>query len=128
MAAQVGRDLGFTWNGASVAGIQEKGISLNGEPIDITSGENNGKRALLAVAAQDEVSISISGITKSRVLLADWFAGTRTRTVVMTYDDGSTITGTFFLQSYTDTGPYNAAVTFEAQLLSTGTIVYTAGA
>lgn len=125
MAAQVGRDLAFTWNGSAVTGIQEKGVSLNGEPIDVTSGEDSGKRTLLTVSAQDEVNISLSGVTKSQVLKTDWFAGNRTRAVVMTYADGSTISGSFFLSTYSDTGPYNDAVTFEAELVSTGTITFT---
>lgn len=125
MAAQTGRDLGFTWNGSAIAGIREKALSLNGEPIDVTSGEDSGKRTLLTVAAQDEVGISISGVTKSQTLKTDWFAGNRTRAVVVTYSDGSTLSGNFFLSTYSDTGPYNDAITFEAELVSTGTVTFT---
>jgi len=127
MAAMKGRDVAFTWNSQAVTGVREKGLSLNGEPINITSGEDNGKRTLLSASAEDEVNISLSGVTKDRILMTDWFAGTRTRTVLMTYADGSTISGSFFLSTYSDTGPYNDAVTFEAELVSTGTITYTPG-
>lgn len=125
MAAMKGRNIGFTWGGAAVLGIREKGIALNGEGIDITSDDDNGKRALLDVSAEDQVDLTISGVTKDAILKTDWFAGTRTKEVELTYPNGDTITGQFFLANYTDTGPYNDAVTFEATLQSTGDFTFT---
>lgn len=125
MVADVGRNIDFTWNAIAVTGVRQKSIAIAGEPIDITSDENSGWRTLLTVAGQNEVSLTLAGVTKSNTLIADWFAGTRTRAVVITYPDGGTITGNFFLASYTDTGPYNDAITFEAQIVSAAAIVYT---
>ena len=125
MSADVGRSIDLTWNGVAVPGVREKGIAAAGEPVDVTSDENNGWRTLLTVAGQNEVSVSLSGVTKSGVLRSDWFAGTRTRTAVLTFPDGGSISGSFFMSSYNETGPYNDAVTFEAELLSTGVVTYT---
>ena len=127
MGAEVGRAINFTWGGSAILGLREKGIAMNGEPIDVTSDEDSGKRKLLTASAQDEVNVSLSGVTKDRRLMTDWFAGNRTKAGVLTYSDGSQISGDFFLASYTDTGPYNDAVTFEAELQSTGTITFTPG-
>lgn len=127
MAAFKGRELAFTWNGAAIAGVRERSLELNGAEINVTSDEDTGKRTLLTVSAEDEVNISISGVTKSNTLKSDWFAGTRTRTAVLTFPDGGTLTGTFFLASYKDTGPYNDATTFEASLLSSGAVTFVAG-
>ncbi len=120
-----GRDLEMVWNGSAIAGVREKAITINGEPIDVTSDDDNGWRKLLTVPAQNQVDISVSGVTKSHVLKADWFAGTRTRTVTLTYPDNDTISGEFYLSEYVETGAYNDATTFEATLMSTGVITYT---
>ena len=124
MTAHVGRSIQLTWNAAEILGVRQKGIAMNGEAVDVTSDEDDGWRTLLAVSGQNEVTLTISGVTKSNVLLTDWFAGTRTRAVVVTYPDGGEISGNFFLSSYTDTGPYNDATTFEATLVSTGAVAY----
>jgi len=131
MVANAGRQLGFFFGGDSpadeVLGVREKGLECNGEPIDVTSDENSGKRTLLEnLSAEDQVNISISGVTKDTRIKAAWFSGDRTQTCTLNYPDGSSISGTFFLSSYTETAPYNDAVTFEASLMSSGATTYTA--
>lgn len=125
MTAHAGRSVVFTWNSAAVLGVREKGLELNGEAINITSDEDAGKRKLLDLSAEDTVDISLSGVSKDNVLKADWFGGTRTRAATLTYPDNSTISGNFFLASFSETGPYNDATTFEASLQSSGVVTYT---
>jgi predicted secreted protein len=131
MAGRVGRKIKFKWGTAAplaeIPGVREKGVTINGEAIDVTSDESNGWRELLADAAQNQVDIALSGITKTHVLKADWFGGSRTKLAEIEYDDGAKIAGSFFLSNYADTGVYNDAATFEATLLSTGPVTYTAG-
>ena len=55
----------------------------------------------------------------------DWFNGDRMQTATITYPDGGVLSGTFFLASYTDTGAYNDATTFQAELQSSGPVSYT---
>lgn len=125
----LGRDIGFRWGGDSPAntilGVREKGIEMNGEAIDVTSDENDGWRVVLQEAGQNEVTISLSGVTKDTTLKQAWFSGLRTQTAVLTYPDGGVISGVFYLQSHTETGTYNDATTFEAELISSGVITYT---
>jgi TP901-1 family phage major tail protein len=136
MAATVGRAVTFLWGDDSpqeeIPGVREKGIELSGEAIDITSDDSDGWRELLSVPAQNEVNISISGVTKNTTLEADWFAGTRTQAATIEYRTPTgtliaSITGTFYLATYTNTGNYNDAVTFEAELQSTGVVSFTPG-
>lgn len=128
MVAFAGRDIVLTWDGAEIPGVREKGFALGGDPINITDDDSNGRRELLAdTPSVDEVNISISGVTKSRKLMQDWFARTRTKTATVTYPNGDILTGTFMLVSYTDTGPYEDATTFEAELQSSGEVTFTAG-
>lgn len=126
MSAEAGRQITFLWNSAEVLGVREKGLTLNGAPIDITSDEDAGVRTLLAdISAVDQVDIDLAGVTKSRVLMIDWFAKTRTRTASLTYTNGDMISGLFFLASLSEKDPYNDAVTFDAKLQSTGVITFT---
>ena len=131
MAASAGRQMALNWGNASPAvvidGIREKGIELNGEPIDITSDENNGWRTLLSLPAENQVNINISGVTKETTLRVAWFSGDRTEDVEITFQDGGRMVGSFFLASYTETATYNEATAFEAALQSSGVITYAPG-
>lgn len=123
----IGRAVIFTWDGAVIPGVREKGVSLNGEPIDVTSDENNGWRKLLTEAGQNQVDLSLSGVTKSRVFRQAWFSGQRTKVATIEYPDGDIITAEFYLGTYNETGPYNDAMTFESTVQSSGVVTYTAG-
>jgi len=127
MAARIGRKVTLTWNGAAITGVREMGVTANGEPIDVTSDEDDGLRTLLSEAAELSVEISLAGIAKENALFDDAMAITgREQTIAMTYPDGSTLGGQFFLSNYSESDPYRDASTFTATLLSTGAITYTA--
>src|SRR5262245_19834209 len=115
MAAKVGRKIKFRWGTppAEIPGVREKGVTLNGEGIDVTGDDSDGWRELLSEPAQNQVEISLSGVTKSHALKVDWFAGTRTKLAEVEYADVAKITGSFFLSNYAETGTYNDAATFE---------------
>lgn len=124
----LGRDIGFQWGGNSpgdtILGVREKGIELNGEAVDVTSDENNGWRTVLTKPGQNEVTISLSGVTKDTRLKEDWFGNRRMQPVFITYPDGGVMSGNFFLQSFNETGTYNDATTFEAELINNGEVSY----
>ncbi len=132
MTARIGRQVDFFFGGQSpgdeILGVREKSLDLNGEPIDVTSDEDNGKRTLLDnLSAQDEVNLGINGVTKDTRLKEAWFSGNRTQICRLQYPNGGVLTGTFFLTSYKETESYKDATTFEATLASSGTISFTAG-
>lgn len=125
MTANAGRTIELTWGGAAIAGVREKSVALNGEPIDITSDDSLGWRELLSDdPAENQVNISVSGVTKSFALKQAWFGNNRMQAVTITYPDGSVLSGNFYLATYTDTGPYNDATTFEAELQSSGAVAF----
>lgn len=131
MAGRVGRQVRFYFGGNSPAdeilGVREKGVELNGEPIDVTADEDDGRRILLDnISAQDEVNLTVSGVTKDTRLKSAWINRQKTQNVTLQYPDLSSLSGTFFLSSYSETEPYNDASTFEATLMSSGTVTYTA--
>lgn len=127
----LGREIELEWGGGPILGCREKGISLNGEPVNISSDEDNGWRKLLSRpgadndAGENMVDISVSGVSKSPQLMRDWFNGDRQKTLTITYPNGDQISGTFHMATYTDTGTYNDAVTFETTFQSSGEVDFT---
>lgn len=121
----LGRNITFEWGDEEIPGVREKSIANAGEPVDVTSDEDNGWRKLLTESGQNQIDITVNGVTKSNALRADWYAGTRTKTLTITYPDGGAISGTFFMANFNETGPYNDATTFEATFQSSGEITYT---
>lgn len=127
MPAEYGRNVTLTWGGNPILGVREKGITINGEAVNVTSDEDNGIQMLLDEDAETSHEISLSGVTKSTVLRAAKAAGNIQATVVITYPDGYEISGLFNLASYSEGIPYNEAITFQATLQSTGAITHTPG-
>jgi predicted secreted protein len=122
--AFAGRTLQLRWGtvpGVAIAGVREKGIAFAGEAIDISADEDAGWRKLLEIPGQNQIDITVSGVTKNDALKVDFMTGNRTKTMTITYPSGGVLTGEFFLANYTDTGTYNDATTFEATFQSTGT-------
>lgn len=136
MVAVVGRTLNLYWGDESptplVAGIREKGIELNGDPVDITNDDSDGWRQLLDAAQINMVNIPCSGVLLNDTLRADWVAGAsatdrRMQAAVFQWPDGATLAGEFYLAEYSETGSHDGEVTFEATFQSNGAVTYTAG-
>lgn len=121
MAAAVGRTLTLTYGGAVIAGARTKTITINGTPVDITSDDDSGYRTLLEASGEKQIDISIEGLAKDDVLVeALANNGTLIAEAVLTLPSGATITGDFRLNSLEMGAPYNEAITFTAELQSTG--------
>lgn len=130
MAAALGRDLAFTWKGSAIQGLREKKVNFQDNPIDITSGEDAGKKVLLAASGEDSIEISFTGVTKSKTLRDDWNSGAASRqgALAVTWADGSTLTGTFQMSNYKEGHNYKEASTFEVTFMSAAAdFVYTPG-
>jgi TP901-1 family phage major tail protein len=115
-----------------VGGVRTKGITINGAPIDVTTDDSAGWRALLDLPGQVDVSISVSGISVAGTgALRTEAIGTTDRVQPTEFQIpgagiGGTFTGEFFLASFSQTGEYNGAATFEAEFQSAGPITYVA--
>lgn len=129
MAGEYGRKVELQWGSASLLGVREKSLSVNGEPVNVTSDEDDGVQILLTEDAETSVQIELSGVTKDDVLRDAKISGGAAlqETVTLTYTDGGILTGTFHLGPYSEGQPYNEAVTFSATLMSTGPVTYTGG-
>lgn len=127
MAANIGRLLVLKTGTTAIAGMRTKGISFNGDPVDITSDDSSGYRELLTTAGNMSLDISIDGITKDNELRTAALANTdlELASVTIEYPNGDTLSGTFLLVSLEETGAYNDAMTFSGSLQSSGAWTYT---
>jgi len=137
MAAAASRDLIIKKNAVRWLGITSKGVSIAKEAIDITSDEDNGYRTLLDDVGSKTLDISFSGVTKDTTIRAlintDGSQLYTDITVefppVGAQTTGDTISGSFFLNSVSETGgDSNGTISFDGALQSSGSWTYTAGA
>lgn len=123
-----GRKVTLTIGGAGSIPIQTKGLSINNEMIDVTSDTSNGWATALAEPGQKSIELTFSGIVENLNLLMSTINNTsQIYACVLTYPDGSTVEGDFGFGSFSDTGEYNGAYTFEATMSSSGEVTFTAG-
>lgn len=135
MAGAVGRTSILYWGNESpqpaVAGVLELGFNVNGEAVDVTNNDSNGWRTLLDAAGVNGIDIPISGVLKDDTLRADVIngatigSGLRLQAATLQRADGSMLSGTFYLQGYSETGSHDDKITFQATLMSSGPITYT---
>lgn len=127
MAASSGRELLIKKGASVIAGVRTKTITINGEPIDVTSDDDSGFRTLLASAGIRSIDLSVEGVTKDAVLRAI-VAGTSSQLltdITIEYPNGDVIDGNFYLVNIEESGEYQDAVTFSASLQSSGEFTYT---
>ena len=108
----------------TVGGIQTKQFALNGQEVDVTSGDSNEWRELLDGRGLRSVDASGSGIVQDDALSKKieqrsfdnkitWFRLMR--------GDGRVFTGKF-KSTFNHTGPHDGPLTFELTLMSSGPV------
>ena len=132
MGGRIGRQVRLFFGGNSpgdeIPGVREKGLECNGAPVEVTSDEDNGVRTLLEnLSQEDQITVTLSGVTKDTRLKEAWFGGARTQPITLTYPDGALLSGTFFMSDYKETESYKDATTFSATLMNSGVVTFTAG-
>lgn len=130
MAAIKGRAVYVTRASATIAGVRTKGLKVNATPIDITTDDDDGVRKLLDQPGQLEISITVAGLLTNDLLRNEMLSvSDRTQTTTFVCQGGwtgspdkQTISGNFFLASYTEGAEYQGAATFEAEFQSAGAV------
>lgn len=129
MPANVGRLLKIKQGSTTIAGVRSKTITANGEPIDITTDDENGYRTLLSDPATRSLDISVEGLTKDNTLRSAILTGSSALLLTdinIEFPNGDTITGDFFFNSHEETGNHTDAVGFTASFQSSGEWTFTA--
>lgn len=127
MSGFAGREALFQKNSATIAGVRTKSMSWSGEPIDVTSTEDSGKRTLLALSGQEQIDITFDGVTKSGIFRTTALSSaTKMLTdITIVFPAAGTLSGNFRLSAYEDGLPYNDAATFSGTLNSSGSWTWT---
>lgn len=119
-----GRAVTLVWNGITIAKMRTKSVSINNEPIDITGDTDDGWRALLDEAGERQINISASGVVINDDLKMASLRNDVGAAALMVWPDGSGISGSFFMASYSENGEYNGAIMFEAEFQSQGVVLH----
>jgi len=134
----VGRTLLLKKNDVVLAGLRSASLSWSGESIDLTTGEDSGKRVLEALSAQEQIDISAEGLMKEeqiRTLVLGSASKMLTDITIefpildtATNSTAATLSGNFRISSFEEGAPYNDAITFSISLESSEAWTYTAEA
>ena len=113
----------------TIAATRENSFTINREPIDVSTGDDNGIRVLLAEPGEKQIDLSVSGVADGDDLLDMALDDTpQLEQLRITLPSGGAIDGPFFMASMGRTGPYKEGETFEAEFQSAGPWSYTPAA
>lgn len=129
MAAIAGRKLSVKKNNGTIAKVRSKQITINNEPIDITSDDDAGWRKLLADPASRSVDISFEGVFDSTALILIAASATATAPlltdITVVIEGIGTFSGDFHLSTVGLSGDYKDATIQSGSLASSGAITFT---
>lgn len=122
----IGREALIIKDSEVIAGLRNFSVSWSSQSVDISSGENNGKRLLDPLSAQEQLDINAEGIMKE-ARFREMIFGSDQRMmdgIVIQYapdlDSGtqSFLAGNFRISTYEEGHSYKDAVTFNFGLQS----------
>lgn len=113
----------------TIAGGRTDSLTVNNEPVDVTSKTNAPWRTLLADAGLRSVTVNGSGVFEDSQSEADFRTAVLAGTIdnyEIVFDNGDKYSGAFLAASLTEGGDYTDGQTFEFSIESSGTITFTA--
>ncbi len=109
----------------TVAGLRTTQLSINGDPVVVTSKDSGGWRELLSGAGTRSVSVSAAGIflgsTAEDAIRSNALAGTIEQ-YELSFEDGSKLVGAFMVQRLDYAGDFNGERNYTLQLESSGIV------
>jgi len=123
----LGEDIGATVGGATLLGVVTKGVTFNGEILDVTDDDSSGWQSLAAVHGKKSLEMALSGPLKNLELVSLFFGASQAVELVWTFPDGgSTITVDGVLSALTASGDSLTPFTWDATFASSGVAVFVA--
>lgn len=127
MAAFVGRKATLSKGQTLVAAIRTKSASINNEPVDITTDDDNGFRTMLQDPGTKTLDLTVEGIIKDATLLTIAMSTTDIlEAFSILFPTIGTLAGDFVVTGFETGAPYNEAATFSCTLQSSGAFTFTA--
>lgn len=127
MAAFVGRKATLSKGQTLVAAIRTKSASINNEPVDITTDDDNGFRTMLQDPGTKTLDLTVEGIIKDATLLTIAMSTTDIlEAFSLLFPTIGTLAGDFVVTGFETGAPYNEAATFSCTLQSSGAFTFTA--
>ncbi len=121
-----GRKLLLKKGSTVVGALRTKSFTINNEPIDVTTDDDDGYRKLLADAAGKSIDASFEGLFEGEDLIAAAEGqGDLLAEYTIELPSGGDITGDFFFASLEVSGEYEDAVQISGELQSSGEWTYT---
>lgn len=134
MAGNSSRTFTMDWDSTTIADVQSKAFTINAEPVDVTTDDDDGWRTLLADPGVRSIEVTVSGIADDEAVLADIFAASDLdKTLQIDLPSSLTtpgnLSGNFFVSSmeYSGGSP-DGACEFSITFMSNGAVTYTASA
>ncbi len=112
---------------STVTGLRVTDLSINGNPVDITTKSSNGWRELLPDAGIEQVDITASGVYDGSNAGSAPFIekAALNRTFIdaeVVFANGVVFSGTWVISPYKTGGNHNDAQTFDLTLMSHGPV------
>lgn len=127
MATFVGRKAVLKKDTTTIASLRTRTVTLNNEPVDVTTDDAEGFRTLLAEPGTKTLDISCEGLTTDATLLTAAMSGTDIlEAYSILFPAIGTLAGDFVITSFEVGAAYNEASTFSASLQSAGEFTFTA--
>ena len=131
MANKSGRTMLVKKGATTLASVRSKSVTWNGTPVDVTTDDDAGATTYLADEfASTSLEMSVEGLTDDDVLHDIAFgvgnSAKHLSDITLVTSSGDTISGTFILTNYAETGAYEDAITFTATLIRSGIHTVTA--
>lgn len=123
-----GRKVAISIGGNVVATARTKSLTVTNSTINVTADDDDGIQKLLAEPGEKAVEASVDGmrLLTDTTLLDLSLAATTQASIIFTFGavgSGYTLTGLFNQSNYSESIPYNEAVTFTSSYSSAGEVV-----
>jgi predicted secreted protein len=128
MAALSGRKLRIKKGSTAIAGARTDNLTINNEPVDITDKDDLGWRTMLSEAGVRSVDATVEGVIVDDVLIEAVMASNLISAYTVEIDGIGDFTADWFISSLELGGEQADAVTFTANIQSSGTVTYTGDA
>lgn len=131
MAGFNGRQLTIDWDSVTLVGVRTKGYTITNDYVDVTTDDDSGWRTLLADPGLRSIEVTVGGISSDEALIADIMAASVASATLQVdlpsaLSSPGSLSGSFLVSSFEQSGEYDGAVEFSATFMSTGAVTYTA--